>query len=1670
MQNLDTFLFFDIEWNPSTDKVREFGFVLADKEHKGPYPNPLLEAFEEAKYVVGHNILDHDLPVLSRLYKLKVSEELVLDTLLLSSLLFPLKPFHALRKEYIQSPEEAFNPLLDALLVKKLLLECVKKWDTYAWQLQILLWMFLRKETGLAPFFNLVTIKNKESREAQKEVQQWFQSHYRSKICFQKPFQEEWKLYKVEWAFLLALFFEEGESDFLPHWIQNKYPALDEILKNRRLVSCKNKNCAYCSKILDPKVQLKKYFNYTEFRRFSKEEETPLQEIVVQSAMDKKSFLAVFPTGGGKSLTFQLPALIAGDLLGALTVIISPIQALMKDQVDVLSMRHQIDQAVYINSMLSPLERAQAFEDLYEAKKNILYIAPESLRSESIFKLLSNRRIERFVLDEAHCFSSWGHDFRVDYLYVADFIKDLMQAKNIKTGIPVSCFTATAKKTVIQDIQNYFKTRLDLDLELFSTDAKRNNLTYEFLPASVDAKDRQAVLLNVLKEVERPKIVYSSTVADTVKVSSYLKEHGLRAAAYNGQMDTELKIQLLEDFQNEEVDTVVATTAFGMGVDKDNVGLVAHYKISSTLENYVQETGRAGRDPNIQAHCVTLYNEADLNSNFQLLHFSTMTHYQVSSVWRYLSSLAKKQKKITMSALEIADKCGWTEKEENMQALMTKVRTAILILEEQGFLYRKRNKSLMYATSSTVHNVEEARKKLGGDAVDVLGSDENIAFRIIRLIISKRWTREPECSLDELLHSLGLERKAARSGLRLLRSKKMLEAKNDLSLKVTHTGPFTSKSVLNRSKELKNTLLTQFQDFQVGEKMFLNLSKLNSMIESSANTTRKNLFVLRGILRYLAHESVADIRLIEAGRQIYQIEFLIEVELLSNKLEKSWSLFEKLVDVLLQKSVKNDPLVWTSIDELVGLVYEQEAISSVEKQKNIEFALLFLHSISSIVLDKGLLVFYNAMQIEVNENKSNLQFKEEDFALIEQHYQKKAEAIHAVGEYSRLMIEGDTKAAEKLLGDYFIEDPEVFRMLYLGGIDYSTMASSALKNKIEDVDEDQRKVIRSRMKHILVAAGPGSGKTHLLVHKAASLIWLEKTKPDSILMLTFTRAAAKEIKKRLLKLAGPLAYSVNVSTFHALAFSILGLQGSKESLSKGVISSAVELIKSGEELSLGVPSVILVDEFQDLSKDQYELLKVLYNLGEKEPRVIIVGDDDQSIFAFRGGNPIYFRHFEDEFSRVQKHFLTKNYRSLPKIVNSSNILLKELRHRVKSDLLSVSQKSGAASLSFYEEKDPSLCSYMAAFLAEKQLMENPDESCAILSFRNQELYLTAAKLEDLKMPYRLIKGSEMRRFNLAETRELNYFIEYISKQNTVGKRPWSFQEFNNLLLQVQKKYKNLNSPYNWDLLLKIGEEFLKEEKELDQHGVVFSSFMSYLQETVIEDFSGKNKNLISVGTMHSAKGLEFDHVFLSLGDWSPDSKNEDKKQEDFRLLYTACTRAKKSICVLGHSQKLPKNWLETFTIEKFSQKIIHPTELSVELSLKDIDLGFYLTKKAKKNQEKKQKTSAKTKLNSSEIEDENVTEKLILQKQVLQDKIQNIALREKFKLKKVKYNNYALVYDGEVWAYFSKSFRNEVFDALLRKQMKPVSAVLDQVVRWRSDQGEEVWVPLFKVLFKTGSK
>ena len=349
----------------------------------------------------------------------------------------------------------------------------------------------LKDKKEFKSFFHFV-----EYSETEPNVEAIIREGFQSQICERTDLKEIIANYPVELAYSLALISAKDRYSITPPWVLKNFPAVERIMFLLRSNPC-IEGCAYCNQALNIHKGLKHFFGFDSYRTYGGE---PLQERAVQAAVDNKSLLVVFPTGGGKSITFQVPALMSGMNSKGLTVVISPLQSLMKDQVDNLE-RAGITEAVTINGLLDPIERAQSFERVENGSASILYISPESLRSKTIERLLLGRNVVRFVIDEAHCFSSWGQDFRVDYLYIGDFIKLYQDKKNLQQGIPVSCFTATAKQKVIEDICCYFKDKLSIEMEVFSSNVSRSNLRYK-----VFEKESEEEKYNTVRELIEEKL------------------------------------------------------------------------------------------------------------------------------------------------------------------------------------------------------------------------------------------------------------------------------------------------------------------------------------------------------------------------------------------------------------------------------------------------------------------------------------------------------------------------------------------------------------------------------------------------------------------------------------------------------------------------------------------------------------------------------------------------------------------------------------------------------------------------------------------------------------------------------------------------------------------------------------------------------------------------------------------------------------------------------------------------------------------------------------------------------------------------------------------------------------------------------------------------------------
>lgn len=335
---------------------------------------------------------------------------------------------------------------------------------------------------------------------------------------------------------------------------------------------------------------LKKFFGHSAFRHGQGE--------IIDNIIEGKDCLGVMPTGAGKSMCYQIPALT----FEGTTIIISPLISLMKDQVEAL--KQSGIPAAYINSSLSSYEYFNTLDALRNGECKILYVAPERLLNENFLKLCSDVKIPFIAIDEAHCVSQWGQDFRPSYLKITEFIEYLPYRPVL------AAFTATATDTVKNDIELIL--RLNNPFKI-TTGFDRSNLYFEV--RHIKESEKAAELLNILRESEGSNsIIYCSTRKNVEKVYELLQENGFNVGRYHAGLLDEERKRTQEDFIYDRINVIAATNAFGMGIDKSDVSLVVHYNMPKDIESYYQEAGRAGRDGS-PARCILLYSKSDVRTN-----------------------------------------------------------------------------------------------------------------------------------------------------------------------------------------------------------------------------------------------------------------------------------------------------------------------------------------------------------------------------------------------------------------------------------------------------------------------------------------------------------------------------------------------------------------------------------------------------------------------------------------------------------------------------------------------------------------------------------------------------------------------------------------------------------------------------------------------------------------------------------------------------------------------------------------------------------------------------------------------------------------------------------------------------------------------------------------------
>jgi ATP-dependent DNA helicase RecQ len=1515
--------FFDLETEYIQSKILDIGSIRWDEStFHGSSLQKFLEFIQDSSFVCGHNIIRHDIAAIEKLQPRVISGKFkVIDTLFLSPLLFPTRPYHRLLKDDKILVDELSNPVNDSIKSRELFFDEVNAYKSLDKELADIFFWLLYRQKEFSGFFEYLEYK---PQAEESYLSNLILKRFDKLICEHANITNLITDNPIPLAYALTLINSTDRYSITPPWLTHNFPEISEALHILRGKPC-IPGCRFCNEALNPYPALKKYFGFDEFRTYGSE---PLQKNAINAAIQNKSLLAVFPTGGGKSITFQIPALMSGENTRALTVIISPLQSLMKDQVDNLEKRFITD-AVTINGLLDPIERSKSIERIQDGGANLLYISPESLRSVTIERLLLDRNIARFVIDEAHCFSSWGHDFRVDYLYIGDFIKNLQLKKGLREKIPVSCFTATAKQKVIEDIREYFRLKLDLELDVFSANASRTNLKYKVYNED-DEEHKYAEVRRLLELKQCPSIIYVSRTKKAFNLAEKLCEDGFNARPYHGKMEKEEKTANQNAFIEGVVDIMVATSAFGMGVDKSNVGMVIHYEISDSLENYIQEAGRAGRDESITADCYILFNEDDLDKHFLLLNQTKIDIKEINQVWKAIKNLTRTRDRVSNSALEIARSAGW---EESTADIETRVKTAIAALEDAGYVQRGQNMPRVYANSILLKNAQEAINKINQSSIFQDHQKEKAA-RIIKKLFSSKSRKsmsdeEAESRVDYISDQLGLKKVEVIEIIQLLRDENILGDTKDLTAFIKK-GENSNRStqIFEKFRQLETYFLSCLAEYPESSMHSFNLKDLN---EKAAASGCKDVSPnkIRTLVNFWSVKSWIKQRNLKYSKNNIKISTNQPIELLREKMENRHLLCKFIVEHLYTNasSISSNPdqeevLVEFSI---LSLKYHAAKTNELFKKSftndDIEDSLFYLSRIEALKIEGGFMVVHNRLTIDRIEKNNRISYKESDYEKLRKYYQSKVQQIHIVGEYAKKMIENYDDAL-KFVDDYFRLNYSSFLNKYFPGSRQDdirrTLTPAKFRQLFGDLSPAQLEIIKdSTNQYILIAAGPGSGKTRVLVHKLASLLLTEDVKHEQLLMLTFSRAAATEFKKRLIDLIGNAANFIEINTFHSYCFDLVGKIGSLVETDT-VLQQATEKIREGDiEASRITKTVLVVDEAQDINFKEHQFLETLIEKNE-EMRVIMVGDDDQNIFEFRGSNSRYMLEFMQKRT-AKKYELIENYRSKQNIVAVANLWSAKIANRIKTIPIIPHQKTDGT-IRIVEHISRNLMKPVLRSILDAPLTG----TTCILTRTNDEAVQMCSILNRSGLSSKLIQTNDgFNLYNLQELRFLTELIEGESDSPTISEEEW------------EKAKKDMRGKYSASDKLELCQNLIRDFEAINRARKYKSDWKSFLMESKLEDFIAVNNEIVYVATIHKAKGKEFDNVFLLLDGY--ETQNEENK----RLLYVAITRAKNNLTI-HYTGKYFRNMVTNNMMYGVDSAAYDPIpEVSFLLTHRDVKLYYF---------------------------------------------------------------------------------------------------------------------------------
>ena len=1538
----------DLEVGKEDGRIHAFGAVRGDTGHGyqgGGSASELtrLDALADGvSFLLGHNLIEFDLPYLRAAKPdLRLLRLPAIDTLRLSPLAFPRNPYHRLVKHYqngrllrgrINAPELDARLALRAFSEQREALSKAERNLLAAWH-----WLTTPEFDGvdrtLGEFFSAL---RGAPRPADAEAHAAIGVRLKGAACTIQARAAVAEAANAGWAlaYALAWLSVAGGDSVMPPWVRHQFPEAGHLVVRLRDRACIDPGCAWCRERHDARKELKRWFGFDGFRpEPTHDDGRPMQQAIVEEAMAGRHALGILPTGTGKSLCYQIPAISRYDKTGALTVVISPLVALMADQVAGLE-SHGIECCVTVNGMLSMPERSQALDRVRLGGAGILLIAPEQLRSRSVRRALDQREIGGWVLDEAHCLSRWGHDFRPDYRYVSQFIRKKAGEKPIP---PLLCLTATAKPDVRADIVHHFRERLGIELIVFDGGAERSNLDFEVIPTTGGEKFahiHQVLESHLPPDATGGAIDYCATQRRSEEVAEFLQLKEVAADHFHAGVPPETRKDVQQRFIRGDLRVIAATNAFGMGIDKPDVRLVVHADIPGSLENYFQEAGRAGRDRK-PASCVLLYAPDDVERQFGLSARTRLTRLEIQAVLKALCNIDSKKRlngDVVATAGEILGEDEESAFVRDSATDDTRVRTAIAWLEEADLLSREENVVNVFPSSLRVETVAEARRRLDREYI----SDR---YRRQLLRIAEELIATPadeSISTDELMVVTGLSTAGVRSALYDL--ERLGVVSNDTAITAfVHTAmKRSSEHRLEQATALETALIAHMRvnahEHGKGDTALLHLRIASQVLRDQGlvDPLPERLWrVVRGIANDGRGEEGAagSLSVRKQDAETARITLQREWAALEETAELRRAAAERLLEHLLACVPKGgrgkDQLAETTLGKLLQAIESDMLLKSRVRHANklLDRALMWLHELEVIRLNKGLAVFRPAMTVRLGR-EDKPKFTEADFEPLALHYEGQVLQVHVMAAFAQHGLAA-MRDALRLAREYFTLKEESFLDRWLPGRDREIgrqTTPESWRAIVESLgNSEQRRIVADerKQKNVLVLAGPGSGKTRVLVHRIAYLVRARRENARGILALAYNRHAAVDIRRRLNALIGDDARGVTVLTCHGLAMRLAGAsftgraETPDDSMFDDVMRRAVALLR-GEGLPpeeadeqrdrlLAGFRWILVDEYQDMDGLQYDLISALAGRTREDEdgklTLFAVGDDDQNIFAFAGASIEFIRRFEADYGPTSSH-LVGNYRSTGHIIAAANAVIEPARERMKAkhpikiDKVRAKDPAGGA----WEERDPVArgrvqllsvggdpVAQAQVVMGELQRLESLHSDwvwsrCAVIARNWKYLEPVRAFCEAHDIPAQMADEEIPNFWRLRETCAFVAWLRAREPRVVDG--------------GALREWADARPSDPWHDLLR--QAIREHALETGASEVPVDHVVEWLAEWSRE-IRRRQQGLLLV-TAHGAKGLEFDHVAVLDGGWDWRDPKEDPDAPR-RLYYVAMTRARQTLAL-----------------------------------------------------------------------------------------------------------------------------------------------------------------------------